>query len=151
MCNFLQVQGNQRHCAEAYSCTPHKRFRRLTPKLRKRAIYGWKLIRWRIIPPVIRAHSCYGSHFDRRCIPSGCVAKNSESKHIPAFSCVASRASRCPRFRFFRRPHYRPTDHPERTAVTMLLIAAGLVHVSILQPLAIKNRSFPPSRSPSCT
>jgi len=42
MSNFLQVQGNQRHCAEAYSCTPHKRFRRLTPKLLKRAIYGRK-------------------------------------------------------------------------------------------------------------
>ncbi|MGD8363907.1 MAG: hypothetical protein PVI36_03250 [Desulfobacterales bacterium] len=26
MSNFLQVQGNRRHCAEAYSCTPHKRF-----------------------------------------------------------------------------------------------------------------------------
>ncbi|MGA9534444.1 MAG: hypothetical protein WBR24_00920 [Desulfobacterales bacterium] len=22
--NFLQVQGNRRHCAEAYSCAPHK-------------------------------------------------------------------------------------------------------------------------------
>jgi hypothetical protein len=27
MCNFSQVQGNRRHCAEAYCCMPHKRFR----------------------------------------------------------------------------------------------------------------------------
>jgi hypothetical protein len=26
MFNFLQVQGNRRHCAEVQSCTPHKRF-----------------------------------------------------------------------------------------------------------------------------
>jgi hypothetical protein len=26
MRNFPQVQGNRRHRAEAYSCTPHKRF-----------------------------------------------------------------------------------------------------------------------------
>ena len=31
------------NCAEAYSCTPHKRFRRLTLKLLKRAIYGRKI------------------------------------------------------------------------------------------------------------
>jgi hypothetical protein len=31
--------------AEAFSCTPHKRLRRLTPKLQKRAIYGRKLAR----------------------------------------------------------------------------------------------------------
>jgi hypothetical protein len=24
-------------------CTPHKQFRRLTPKLRERTIYGWKI------------------------------------------------------------------------------------------------------------
>ena len=27
MSNFLQVQENLRHCAEAYSRTPHKRYR----------------------------------------------------------------------------------------------------------------------------
>jgi hypothetical protein len=41
---FSASSRKSRNCAEAYSCTPHKRFRRLTPKLRKRAIYGRKLI-----------------------------------------------------------------------------------------------------------
>jgi hypothetical protein len=48
--HFLQIQGNRRHFAEAYSCKPHKRFRQLMPtcpeaggELRKRAIYRRKL------------------------------------------------------------------------------------------------------------
>ena len=34
---------NSRDCAEAYRGTSQKRSRRLTPRLRKGAIYGWKL------------------------------------------------------------------------------------------------------------
>ena len=39
-----------RNCAETYEGTSHKQFRRLTLRLRKRAIYGWKLINALIMP-----------------------------------------------------------------------------------------------------
>jgi len=40
---FSASSRKSRNCTEAYSCMPHKEFRRLTPKLQKRAIYGRKL------------------------------------------------------------------------------------------------------------
>ena len=40
---FFASSRKSRNCAEAYLCMSHKRFRRLTPKLRKMAIYGRKL------------------------------------------------------------------------------------------------------------
>jgi hypothetical protein len=39
---FFARSRKSRDCAEAYRGTSHKRSRRLTPRLRKRAIYGWK-------------------------------------------------------------------------------------------------------------
>ena len=33
-------------CAEAYSCTPHKEIRRLTPRLQKSAVSGRELADW---------------------------------------------------------------------------------------------------------
>ena len=43
MKQFFARSRKSRDCAEAYRGTSHKRSRRLTPRLRKRAIYGWKL------------------------------------------------------------------------------------------------------------
>ena len=40
---FFASSRKSRNCAEAYFCMPHKRFRQLTPRLRKRAISGRKL------------------------------------------------------------------------------------------------------------
>ena len=40
---FAQGQGNQGIARRRTFCTPHKRFRRLTQRLGKKAIYGWKL------------------------------------------------------------------------------------------------------------
>jgi len=40
---FFARSRKSRDCAEAYRGTSHKRSRRLTLRLRKRAIYGWKL------------------------------------------------------------------------------------------------------------
>ncbi len=40
---FFARSRKSRDCAEAYVGTSHKRSRRLTPRLRKRAISGWKL------------------------------------------------------------------------------------------------------------
>ncbi len=42
---FSARSRKTRGCAEAYRGTSHKRSRSLTPRLRKRAIYGWKLAR----------------------------------------------------------------------------------------------------------
>ena len=41
---FSASSRKWRNCAEAHYGKPHKRSRRLTPKLRKRAIYGRKLL-----------------------------------------------------------------------------------------------------------
>jgi len=43
MSNFSQGQGNQGITRRRTSGTPHKWFRRLTQRLRKRAIFGWTL------------------------------------------------------------------------------------------------------------
>ena len=40
---FSARSRKTRGCAEAYRGTSHKQSRSLTPRLRKRAIYGWKL------------------------------------------------------------------------------------------------------------
>jgi len=41
--NFFARSRKTRADAEAYCCTPHKKARGLTQRLRKKAIYGWKL------------------------------------------------------------------------------------------------------------
>ncbi|ABW69002.1 hypothetical protein Dole_3199 [Desulfosudis oleivorans Hxd3] len=41
--NFFARSRKTRADAEAYCCTPHKEARSLTQRLRKKAIYGWKL------------------------------------------------------------------------------------------------------------
>ena len=41
---FSARSRKTRGCAEAYRGTSHKQTRSLTPRLRKRAIYGWKLV-----------------------------------------------------------------------------------------------------------
>jgi len=46
MSNFSQGQGDQGIPRRRTSGTPHKQFRRLTQKLRKRAISSWKLTSW---------------------------------------------------------------------------------------------------------
>jgi glycerophosphoryl diester phosphodiesterase len=46
MSNFLQGQGDQGIARRRTSGTPHKQFRRLTQRFRKRAISGWKLTPW---------------------------------------------------------------------------------------------------------
>ena len=43
--DFCPRSRKSRDCAEAYSGMPHKRSRRLTPRLGKKTIYGWKLNR----------------------------------------------------------------------------------------------------------
>ena len=43
--NFFARSRKTRADAEAYCGTPHKEARRLTQRLRKKAIYGWKLAR----------------------------------------------------------------------------------------------------------
>jgi hypothetical protein len=55
---------------------------------------------------VLRAHSKLTSHFVRRCIPSGCVAKTQEYPDIPAFSRLVGRAPHPPKLRtyFFVNP-----------------------------------------------
>ena len=40
---FFARSRKTRGCAETYDCTSHKEPRSSTPRLRKRAIYGWKL------------------------------------------------------------------------------------------------------------
>ena len=44
---FFARSRKTRGCAETYVSTSHKEPRSLTPRLRKRAIYGWKLIKVR--------------------------------------------------------------------------------------------------------
>jgi len=44
MSNFSQGQGNQGIARRRTFGTSHKRSSRLTPRLRKRAISGWKLV-----------------------------------------------------------------------------------------------------------
>ena len=40
---FFARSRKTRVCAETYDSTSHKETRSLTPRLRKRGIYGWKL------------------------------------------------------------------------------------------------------------
>ena len=42
--DFCPRSRKSRDCAEAYSGMPHKQSRRLTQRLGKKTIYGWKLI-----------------------------------------------------------------------------------------------------------
>jgi hypothetical protein len=46
MSNFSQDQGNQGIARRRTGRTPHKQSRRLTQRLWKRAISGWKLIKY---------------------------------------------------------------------------------------------------------
>jgi hypothetical protein len=54
---FFARSRKSRDCAEAYRGTSHKRSRRLTPTLRKRAIYGWTLDRYSSKSCYIESHN----------------------------------------------------------------------------------------------
>ena len=47
-----QSEDKSRDYAEAYCSTPHKESRRLTQRLCKKAIYGWKLDKYHEVGPI---------------------------------------------------------------------------------------------------